>query len=105
MPKKRRVYISRIVGNQVMMPADLKRLHKYMREVEHISIVSDEMTRWSKSYGPSWHTSCRQRGREVELIPRPARCITGKLGAKESPGGEARAFKEKSCEYLGIKVP
>ena len=43
MPKKRRVYISRIVGNQVMMPADLKRLHKYMREVEHISIVSDEM--------------------------------------------------------------
>jgi hypothetical protein len=43
MPKKRRVYISRIVGNQVMMPADLKRLHKYMRQVEHISIVSDEM--------------------------------------------------------------
>ena len=43
MPKKRRVYLSRVVGNQVMMPADLKRLHKYMREVEHISIVSDEM--------------------------------------------------------------
>ena len=43
MPKKRRVYISRIVGNQVMMPADLKRLHRYMRGVEHISIVSDEM--------------------------------------------------------------
>jgi hypothetical protein len=26
-----------------MMPVDLKRLHKYMREVEHIGIVSDEM--------------------------------------------------------------
>jgi len=102
MKKKRRVYISRIVGNQVMMPADLKRLHKYMREVEHISIVSDEMREVVEEL---WHTSCRQRGREVELIPRPARCITGKLGAKESPGGEARAFKEKSCEYLGIKVP
>jgi hypothetical protein len=25
------------------MPADLKRLHKYMLEVEHISVISDEM--------------------------------------------------------------
>jgi len=32
----------RIVGSKVMMPADLKRLHKCMREVGHISIVSDE---------------------------------------------------------------
>jgi len=30
MPKKRRVYISRAVGNQVMTLADLERLHKYM---------------------------------------------------------------------------
>jgi hypothetical protein len=43
MIKKRRTYLPRIVGDKVMMPADLKRLHKYMREVEHISIVSDEM--------------------------------------------------------------
>jgi hypothetical protein len=26
-----------------MMPADLKRLHKYMLEVEHIGVISDEM--------------------------------------------------------------
>jgi len=26
-----------------MMPADLKRLHKYMLEIEHISVVSAEM--------------------------------------------------------------
>jgi len=26
-----------------MMPADLKRLHKYMVEVEHIEVISDEM--------------------------------------------------------------
>ena len=43
MTKKRRTYQPRIVGDKVMMPADLKRLHKYMRQVEHIGIVSDEM--------------------------------------------------------------
>jgi hypothetical protein len=42
MKDKRRTYLRRIVGSKVMMPADLKRLHKYMREVEHIG-VSDEM--------------------------------------------------------------
>ena len=26
-----------------MMPADLKRLHKYMLDVEHIDHISDEM--------------------------------------------------------------
>ena len=25
------------------MPDDLKRLHKYMREIEHISVISDEV--------------------------------------------------------------
>ena len=43
MTKKRRIFQPRIVGDKVMMPADLKRLHKYMRQVEHIGIVSDEM--------------------------------------------------------------
>ena len=42
-PKKRRPYLPRIVGDKVMMPADLKRLHKYMLEVEHIDHISDEM--------------------------------------------------------------
>jgi hypothetical protein len=41
MTKKRRVYNPRIVGGQVMMPADLKRLHKYMQEVEGIDHISD----------------------------------------------------------------
>ena len=39
----RRTYLPRIVGDKVMMPADLKRLHKYMLDVEHIGIISDEM--------------------------------------------------------------
>ena len=43
MTKKRRTYQPRIVGGQVMMQADLKRLHKYMLDVEHIGIISDEM--------------------------------------------------------------
>jgi hypothetical protein len=43
MSKQPRVYKSRLVGGKVMMPADLKRLHKYMLEVEHIDHISDEM--------------------------------------------------------------
>jgi hypothetical protein len=43
MSKKRRTYQPRIVGGQIMMPADLKRLHKYMLEIEHISVISDEV--------------------------------------------------------------
>ena len=41
--KVRRTYLPRIVGDKVMMPAYLKRLHKYMPDVEHIGIISDEM--------------------------------------------------------------
>ena len=41
MIKKRRTYLPRIV--KVMMPADLKRLHRYILDVAHIGIISDEM--------------------------------------------------------------
>jgi hypothetical protein len=40
--KKRRVYQPRVVGGNVMMPADLKRLHKYMLEIEGIDRISGE---------------------------------------------------------------
>ena len=43
MSKERRTYLPRIVGDKVMMPADLKRLHKYMLDIEHIDHISDEM--------------------------------------------------------------
>ena len=39
MIKERRTYLPRIVGDKVMMPADLKRLHKYMLEIEHIDEI------------------------------------------------------------------
>ena len=42
--KPRRTYQPRILGDgTVMTPADLKRLHKYMMEIEGISVISDEM--------------------------------------------------------------
>jgi hypothetical protein len=46
MPKKKkkaRVYQSRVVGGQVMLQADLERLHKYMLEIEGVEVISDEM--------------------------------------------------------------
>jgi hypothetical protein len=44
MKKKRRTYLLRIVdGGKVMMPSDLRRLHKHMAEIEGISVISDEM--------------------------------------------------------------
>jgi hypothetical protein len=38
-----RSYSPRIVGGKVMTPADLRRLHKYMLDVEGIDHISDEM--------------------------------------------------------------
>jgi hypothetical protein len=43
MSKKRRTYAPRIVGGKVMMPADLRRLHKYVLEIEGVDAISDEM--------------------------------------------------------------
>jgi hypothetical protein len=37
LPTQRRLW------RKLMMPADLKRLYKYMLDVEHIGIISDEM--------------------------------------------------------------
>jgi hypothetical protein len=38
-----RSYSPRVVGGKVMTPADLRRLHKYMLEIERVSAISDEM--------------------------------------------------------------
>jgi hypothetical protein len=38
-----RSYSPRIVSGKVMTPADLRRLHKYMLEIEKITVISDEM--------------------------------------------------------------
>jgi len=43
MTKKRRLYQPRMVGGKVMLQADLERLHKYMREIERVDAISDEM--------------------------------------------------------------
>jgi hypothetical protein len=50
--KERRVYLPRVLGSgQVMMPADLHRLHQYMLEVERIDL-SDEMREVVQSEWP-----------------------------------------------------
>jgi hypothetical protein len=41
-----------LVGDQVMMPADLERLHKELREFERIDAVSDEMRAVSEELRP-----------------------------------------------------
>jgi hypothetical protein len=38
-----RSYSPRTVGGKVMTPADLRRLHKYMLEIQKVSAISDEM--------------------------------------------------------------
>ena len=59
--KERRVYLPRVLGSgQVMMPADLKRLHKYMLEIEHISVISDEEQFWRAKPYPSLARLLRQ---------------------------------------------
>jgi|GraSoi2013_100cm_1033763.scaffolds.fasta_scaffold17255_1 hypothetical protein len=38
-----RSYSPRAVGGKVITPADLRRLRKYMLEIEKVSVISDEM--------------------------------------------------------------
>jgi hypothetical protein len=65
MTKKRRVYEPRIVGDKVMMPADLKRLHKYMLDIERVQEISDEMRAVVVSERPELaHKLPRRRRRE-----------------------------------------
>ena len=52
MTKKRRVYRPRFVGGQIMMQADLERLHKYMLEIEGVDAISDEMRALVESEWP-----------------------------------------------------
>jgi hypothetical protein len=58
MTKKRRVYISRVVGDQVMTPTNLQRLHKELLEFEHIDFISDEMREVIEDLWPA-HQRCR----------------------------------------------
>ena len=36
-------YSPRLVDGKIMTPADLRRLHKYMLEIEKVTVISDEM--------------------------------------------------------------
>ena len=45
-----------------MTPADLKRLHKYMLDVEHIGIISDEMREVVEELWPELGTQAAAEG-------------------------------------------
>jgi hypothetical protein len=62
MTKERRTYKPRIVGDKVMMPADRKRLHNYMLDVEHIGIISDEMRAAAEELWPELAHKLPPRG-------------------------------------------
>jgi len=56
----RRTYLPRIIGDKVMMPADLKRLHKSMLDVEHIGIISDEMREVVEELWPELEAAAKE---------------------------------------------
>ena len=58
--KVRRTYLPRIIGDKVMMPADLKRLHKSMLDVEHIGIISDEMREVVEELWPELEAAAKE---------------------------------------------
>jgi hypothetical protein len=62
MTKERRVYQPRIVGGKVMLQADLERLHKYMREIERVDQISDEMRTVVESEWPELAHKLPPRG-------------------------------------------
>jgi hypothetical protein len=52
-----------------MMPADLKRLHKYMLEVEHIGVMSDEMREVVQSEWSGAGVASLTKFRQVPEVP------------------------------------
>jgi hypothetical protein len=62
MTKTCRTYQPRIVGDKVMTPADLKRLHKYMLDIERIDHISDEMRAVVESEWPELAYKLPPRG-------------------------------------------
>ena len=52
MAKKRRTFFPRVVGGQVVMPAVLRRLHKYLLGLERVEAICDEMRAAAESGRP-----------------------------------------------------
>jgi hypothetical protein len=62
-----------VVDGKVLSPGDLRRLHRYLIEVESISVIS-QMRTVVETEWPGRRTSCRRRIRQVD--------------ASHAPGGE-----------------
>jgi hypothetical protein len=75
MTKKRRLYRPRVGGGQVMLQADLERLHKYSSRLKAWTQSQMKCGPWWKASGRNWCTSCRQRHLRVRLLPRVAQLV------------------------------
>ena len=60
--RSQRSYLPRIVGGRVMTPADLRRLHKYMHDIEKVTVISDEMRAVVESEWPELMHKLPPRG-------------------------------------------
>src|SRR5262245_65173535 len=84
MRKERRVYKPRLVGGKVMMPSDLRQLHKYMLEIEHIDHISDEMRAVVES------------GEHVEIVVVPLTRGAAGRSPRRDRNRTAIAFREEN---------
>jgi len=62
--KNRRTAKHYVVDGKVLSPGDLRRLHRYLIEVESISVIS-QMRTVVETEWPAWRTSCRRRIRQA----------------------------------------
>jgi hypothetical protein len=120
------VYRPRIVGGKVIRPADLRRLHKGIIDMERINLILDDMRAVVESSGRNWHTSRRRGSRRTDarsnktyLIALTAALsfaiVSSQLGNRPSPdNGTARAsivilsflISEMSAHrHRGVKSP
>ena len=73
-----------------LMPADLKRLHKFMLDTERSITSRMKCTLWWEASGPTWRTSCRRRNRRVEMMRSRTNSQTGSPSAARGPMAAVR---------------
>jgi hypothetical protein len=86
-----------------MMPADLKRLHKYMLDVEHIGIISDEMQAVVEELWPGLVHKLPPKERHLSKGGKHAKSVFGHLchiyiSIRQLPG------KPRQCDDTGRSI-
>jgi hypothetical protein len=105
--KERRVYKPRIVGGKVMMPADLKRLHKYMLDIERIDHISDEMRGRKQVAGAGTQVAAEEVAGlmlsvEQKLFDRA--CSGSELPHRALPIGKQPVARQRHCARIDLQL-